>query len=134
VPVDLPAADWASLEAGGRRLLMSLAMAATRLLRLGSALSDAEMRRLVEENEQWVLNLGAAYDRIDCPVLLVMGSRPDRVPQGIEIREAVRRGVEAVQERHPEVAVEWLPCGHFAPVERPAEVAMTIERLVSTLN
>jgi pimeloyl-ACP methyl ester carboxylesterase len=131
VPVDLPAADWASLEAGGRRLLISISMAAMRLLRLGSSLPYAEMKRLADENDQWLRGLGAAYERITCPVLLVMGSRPDRTPQGVEIREAVRRGVQALKETHPEVKVEWLPCGHFAPLERPAEVATAIERFAA---
>jgi pimeloyl-ACP methyl ester carboxylesterase len=134
VPVDLPAADWASMEAGGRRLLIGVSMAAMRFLRLGSSLPYAEMKRLADGNDQWLRGLGAAYKRITCPVLLVMGSRPDRVPQGTEIREAVRRGVQALKETHPGVKVEWLPCGHFAPLERPAEVATAIERFAAAIH
>jgi pimeloyl-ACP methyl ester carboxylesterase len=133
LPVDLPAPDWVRMEAGGRRLVAGVAMSVMRVLRLGSALSYAEMKRLAEENDQWLRALGAAYDRISCPVLLVLGSRPDRVPQGIEIREAVRRGAKALQEAHPEVAVEWLPCGHFVPLERPAELAAAIQRFTDNL-
>jgi hypothetical protein len=55
--------------------------------------------RLVEENDPWLRALGAAYDRISCPVLVVVGSRPDRVAQRVEIRETVRRGVHALKRR-----------------------------------
>ncbi len=79
-------------------------------------------------------DLGAAYDLITCPVLLLVGSRADRVPQGEEIREAVRRGVDSLQEAHPEIRVEWLSCGHFAQLERPAEVAVSIERFAAALR
>ena len=101
---------------------------------LTAALSYTEMKRLVDDNDHWLRGLGAAYERISCPVLLVMGSRPDRVPQGIEIREAVRRGVQVLQEAYPDLRVEWLPCGHFAPLERLAEVAVTIERFAGSLD
>ena len=92
------------------------------------------MRRLVEQNDQWLRGLGAAYDRISCPVLLVLGSRDDRVPQGAEIREAVRRGARALRDEHPGVGVEWLPCGHFIPLQLPAELAAKIERFTDSLS
>jgi pimeloyl-ACP methyl ester carboxylesterase len=82
VPVDLPAADWVRLEAATGKVVADIAMAVMRLLRLGSALSFEEMKRLAEQNEQWLRELGAAYDRMSCPVMLVLGARADRVPQG----------------------------------------------------
>jgi pimeloyl-ACP methyl ester carboxylesterase len=133
VPVDLPAADWVRMEAGGRKLVADAVMALTRLLRLGSAMSYEEMKRLADENDQWLRGLGETYGRISCPVLLVLGSRADRVPQGVEIRESVRRGAQALQDAHPEVAVEWLPCGHFVLLERPVELAAKIEHFTESL-
>lgn len=134
IPVDLPAADSTWIEARGRKPLATLSMAVGKLLRLGSSLSSEDMNRLVEENEPWLRGLGAAYDRISCPVLLLVGSTPDRVPQGVEIREAVRHGVHELQGAHPGVMVEWLSCGHFAQLERPAEVAASIDRFIGAME
>jgi pimeloyl-ACP methyl ester carboxylesterase len=63
--------------------------------------------------------------------LLVVGSRADPVPQGEEIREAVSQGVRSLREAYPKVRVEWLPCGHNVPLERPAELAELIVRFAN---
>jgi pimeloyl-ACP methyl ester carboxylesterase len=86
----------------------------------------------VEENEPWLRGLGAAYDQISSPVLLLVGSRPDRVPHGVEVREA--RGVRELQGAHPGVQMEWLNCGHFAQLERPTEVAASIDRFIGAME
>ena len=92
--------------------------------RLGTKLSFDELRRVVEEHDDLRKSaLDSAYRRISCPILMVMGSQADPAPQGEEIRTAVRQGVRDLQERHPIVKVEWLPCGHNVPLERPAELA-----------
>jgi pimeloyl-ACP methyl ester carboxylesterase len=134
VPVDLPATDWVRMEAGGRKLVADVAMAVMRFLRRGSALSYDEMRRLANENDLWLRGLGEVYDRLSCPVLLILGSRADRVSQGVEIRESVRRGARALQDAHPGVMVEWVPSGHFVPLECPAELAAMIERFTDSLE
>jgi pimeloyl-ACP methyl ester carboxylesterase len=89
------------------------------------------LRRVVEEHEANITNLEDAYDRISCPVLMVMGSRADPVPQGEEIREAVIQGIRSLRETRPVVRVKWLPCGHNVPLERPAELAELIVRFAN---
>lgn len=133
-PVDLPAVDRAPPGGGGASLVLALARAAGKLARRRAGLPFEDMERLVDEHDPWLRGLGAAYERISCPVLLLVGSEPDRVPQGAEIRAAVRRGVHALQEAHPEVTVEWLPGGHFVHLERPSEVAASIERFLRTVG
>ena len=128
VPVALPSADWEAMRAEMRRPIPRLAVWAMKVARLGTKLSFEELRRVVEVYEVNITNLEGAYDRITCPVLMVMGSRADPVPQGEEIREAVSQGVRSLREAHPVVRVEWLPCGHNVPLERPAELAELIVR------
>ena len=123
LPVALPSADWESMEAEMRRPLPRLAMWAMKVARLGMKLSFDELRRVVEEDEAKATDLDGAYYRITCPILMVMGAHADPVPQGDEIREAVREGVRSIRKTHPRVKVEWLSCGHNVPLERPAELA-----------
>jgi pimeloyl-ACP methyl ester carboxylesterase len=106
VPLNLPAADWARMESGGRKAVESVVVAAMRLLRLGSSIPSERMKSLVDENDKWVRGLGAAYERISCPVMLVLGSETDRVPQGAEIREAVREEARVLQNAYRHVSVE----------------------------
>ena len=128
VPVDLPPADPALMAPPGP--VASVVAAVSRLLRLGSSIPYERMQRLVDEHAGWVRGLGDAYDRITCPVLVVLGAEADPVPQGVEIRDAVRDGARRLQAAHPEVAVEWLSGGHLIPLQRPAELAAAIGSFV----
>jgi pimeloyl-ACP methyl ester carboxylesterase len=123
LPAELPSADWEAMEAEMRRPLPRLAMWAMKVARLGTKLSFNELRRVVEEHEAKTTDLDATYYRITCPILMVMGAHADPVPQGDEIREAVREGVRSIQKTHPRVKVEWLSCGHNVPLERRAALA-----------
>jgi pimeloyl-ACP methyl ester carboxylesterase len=128
LPVALPSANWDAMRAEMRRPIPRLAAWAMKVARFGTKFSFEELRRVVEAHEANVSDLGGAYDRITCPVLLVVGSRSDPVPQGEEIREAVSQGVRSLREAHPEVRVEWLACGHNVPLERPSQLAELIVR------
>ncbi len=128
LPVELPNTDWESMAAEIRRPLPRLAGWALKVARLGTKLSFEELRRVVEEHDAKSTGLDSTYYRINCPILLVIGSHADPVPQGEEIRDAVHKGVRSLRERHPNVKVEWLPCGHNVPLERPAELADLIVR------
>jgi pimeloyl-ACP methyl ester carboxylesterase len=131
LPVVLPSADWDMMEAEMRRPLVRVGVWAMKVARLGAKLSFEELRRVVEEHDARINSLYGKYDCITCPVLMVVAAHADQVPQAEEIREAVREGVRSVQEAHPEVRVEWLPCGHNVPWERPAELADLIVRTTS---
>jgi pimeloyl-ACP methyl ester carboxylesterase len=127
LPLELPSADWESMEAEMRRPLLRLAAWAMKVARLGTKLSFDELRRVVEVHDDLRQSeLNGIHRRITCPIVMVMGSQADPTPQGEEIREAVREGVRDLQERHPRVRVEWFPCGHNVPLERPVELAELI--------
>jgi pimeloyl-ACP methyl ester carboxylesterase len=127
LPLELPSADWESIEAQMSRPLLRLSVWAMKVARLGTKLSFDELRRVVEEHED-VRNeeLDDAYRRVTCPILMVMGTHADPAPQGEEIRATVREGVRDLQQRHPRVKVEWLSCGHNVPLERSVELAELI--------
>jgi pimeloyl-ACP methyl ester carboxylesterase len=127
LPLELPSADWETMEAEMRRPVLRLAVWAMKVARLGTKLSFDELRGVVEEHDDFRKSeLDGAYRRITCPVLMIMGSQAAPTPQGQEIGEAVREGVRDLQERHPRVKVEWLPCEHNVPLERPVELAELI--------
>jgi esterase len=128
LPVSLPSADWDTMEAEMRRPLVRVGAWAMKVARLGTKLSFEELKRVVEEHDARINGLDGEYARITCPVLMVVAAHADQVPQGEEIREAVREGVRNLQERHSRVRVEWLPCGHNVPLERPVELAELIVR------
>ena len=106
-----------------RRPLPRLTTWAMKVTRLGTKLTFEELKGVVEEHDAKIPSLGGAYDRIACPILMVLGSRADPVPQGEEIRRAVHDGARRLQETPPKVEVKWLPCGHNVPLERPKELA-----------
>jgi pimeloyl-ACP methyl ester carboxylesterase len=123
LPVEMPSMDWEEAETKMRRPLPRLAAWALKVARLGTKLTFEELRSVVEAYNPKITDLNGAYDRIDCPILMVVGSRADPVHKGEEIREAVRIGARGLREAHPKVKVEWLPCGHNVPLERPKELA-----------
>jgi len=106
LPVALPSADWDTMEAEMHRPLVRVGVWAMKVARLGAKLSFEELKRVVEEHEARINGLDGEYDRIACPMLMVVAARADHVPQGGEIREAVREGVRRLQGAHPEVRVE----------------------------
>ncbi|MDQ3942541.1 MAG: alpha/beta hydrolase [Actinomycetota bacterium] len=128
LPVALPSTDWEEVEAQMRRPLPRLMTWAMKVARLGTKLTSEELKGVVEEHDAKIPDLGGAYDRISCPILMVLGSRADPVPQGEEIREAVSDGARSLRETHQKVEVKWLPCGHNVPLERPKELADLIIR------
>src|SRR5918997_3708828 len=101
LPLELPSADWESMEAEMRRPLHRLAAWAMKVTRLGTKLSFDELRGVVEEHDDFRKSeLEGIYSHITCPVLMVVGSQADPTPQGEEIRAAVSEGVRDLQERH----------------------------------
>jgi pimeloyl-ACP methyl ester carboxylesterase len=123
LPVALPSMEWEEVEAQMRRPLPRLTTWAMKVARLGTKLTFEELKGVVEEHDAKVPDLGGAYDRITCPILMVVGSRADPVPQGEEIREAVSNGARSLREARPKVKVKWLPCGHNVPLEWQKELA-----------
>jgi pimeloyl-ACP methyl ester carboxylesterase len=127
LPLELPSADWESIEAEMRRPLPRLAVWTMKVTRLGTKLSFDELKGVVEEHDDFrKRELEGSYYRITCPILMVAGSHADPSPQGEEIRAAVHVGIRDLRERHPRVRVQWLPCGHNVPLEQPVELAELI--------
>jgi pimeloyl-ACP methyl ester carboxylesterase len=123
LPVALPSMDWEEVEAQMRLPLPRLMTWAMKVARVGTKLTSEELKGVVEDHDARISDLGGAYDRISFPILMVVGSRADPVPQGEEIREAVSDGARSLREARPKVRVKWLPCGHNVPLERPKELA-----------
>jgi pimeloyl-ACP methyl ester carboxylesterase len=115
LPVALPRMDWEEVEAQMRLPLPRLMTWAMKVARVGTKLTSEELKGVVEDHDARISDLGGAYDRISFPILMVVGSRADPVPQG--------DGARSLREARPKVRVKWLPCGHNVPLERPKELA-----------
>ena len=61
-----------------RRPLVRFGTWAMRILKLGSKLSFEELRCVVEEYEAKIPHVDSLYDRISCPVMLVVGRKRTR--------------------------------------------------------
>ena len=121
-----PPMDWEDLAAHAAKPASRLMSRALISLGLGSRLSVAEMRHLTEDVERHERQLGQAYRRMQCPMLVLLGTKPDRIPGSQAIREAVRTSAERIRLTHPEVEISWLDSGHMIPLQRPRELASLI--------
>ena len=101
VPVALPSADWEAMRAEMRRPIPRLAVWAMKVARLGTKLSFEELRRVVEVYEVNFTNLEGAYDRITCPILMVVGSCADPVPKAKRSVGPLARASAAYGRRTP---------------------------------
>jgi pimeloyl-ACP methyl ester carboxylesterase len=62
------------------------------------------------------------YERIRCPILLVLAAR------GRYRREVI----EGVQARYPRLQLRWIDCGHDVPTESPAELAALLAAFIDS--
>ena len=129
--VERPPIDWAEVQAQldrpVPRLLSRMATAAG----MGARLSLAELRRVADEAAEREEHLEAAYARLPCPMLVVLAGKADPVPHGEAMRAAVDTAASRLQQRHPQVRLARLPCGHAIPLERPKELADLIIRFTA---
>jgi pimeloyl-ACP methyl ester carboxylesterase len=129
--VERPPIGWAEVQAQldrpVPRLLSRMATAAG----MGTRLSLAELRRVADEAAEREEHLEAAYARLPCPMLVVLAGKADPVPHGEAMRAAVDTAASRLQQRHPQVRLARLPCGHAIPLERPKELADLIIRFTA---
>jgi pimeloyl-ACP methyl ester carboxylesterase len=69
--------------------------------------------------------------RLACPRLVVLAGKADPVPHGEAMLAAVDTVATRLQQRHPEVKLARLACGHAIPLERPRELADLIIRFAA---
>jgi pimeloyl-ACP methyl ester carboxylesterase len=121
--VERPPIGWGEVQAQLDRPLTRLLSRVVTAMGLGSRLSFAELRRVADEAAGREARLDEAYLRLTCPMLLVVAGKADPVPHGEAMLAAVDTAANRLQQRHPEVKLARLPCGHAIPLERPRELA-----------
>jgi pimeloyl-ACP methyl ester carboxylesterase len=92
----------------------------------------AELRRVADEAAEREEHLEEAYARLTCPLLVVLAGKADPVPHGEAMLAAVDTAATRLQQRHPQVKLARLPCGHAIPLERPRELADLIIRFAES--
>jgi pimeloyl-ACP methyl ester carboxylesterase len=120
--IQRPPAGWEDVQAQLDRPVTRLLSRVVTAAGMGTRLSFAELRQVADEAARREDRLDQAYTRLTCPMLLVLAGRADPVPHGEAMLAAVDTAATRLQQRHPEIKLAWLPCGHNIPLERPREL------------
>ena len=121
--IERPPVGWAEVQAQLDRPVSRLLSRVATAAGMGARLSFAELRRVADEAAEREDRLEEAYGRLPCPMLVVLAGKADPVPHGEAMRAAVDTAASRLQQRHPEVKLARLACGHAIPLERPRELA-----------
>ena len=126
-----PPVGWADVQAQLDRPVTRLLSRAVTAIGMGARLSFAELRRVADEAARREDHLEEAYARLLCP-LLVLAGKADPVPHGEAMLAAVATAATRLQQRHPQIKLARLPCGHNIPLARPRELADLIVRFAGS--
>jgi pimeloyl-ACP methyl ester carboxylesterase len=130
--VERPPVRWADVQAQLDRPVTRLLSRAVTAIGMGARLSFAELRRVADEAARREDHLEEAYARLPCPLLVVLAGKADPVPHGEAMLAAVDTAAARLQQRHPQIKLARLPCGHNIPLARPRELADLIVRFAES--
>jgi len=130
--VERPPVRWADVQAQLDRPVTRLLSRAVTAIGMGARLSFAELRRVADEAARREDHLEEAYVRLPCPLLVVLAGKADPVPHGEAMLAAVDTAATRLQQRHPQIKLARLPCGHNIPLARPRELADLIARFAES--
>jgi pimeloyl-ACP methyl ester carboxylesterase len=130
--VERPPVGWADVQAQLDRPVTRLLSRAVTAIGMGARLSFAELQRVADEAAGREDHLEEAYARLPCPLLVVLASKADPVPHGEAMLAAVDTAATRLQQRHPQIKLARLPCGHNIPLARPRELADLIVRFAKS--
>jgi pimeloyl-ACP methyl ester carboxylesterase len=130
--VERPPVGWADVQAQLDRPVTRLLSRAVTAIGMGARLSFAELRRVADEAARREDHLEEAYARLPCPLLVVLAGKADPVPHGEAMLAAVDTAAARLQQRHPQIKLARLPCGHNIPLARPRELADLIVRFAES--
>jgi pimeloyl-ACP methyl ester carboxylesterase len=121
--IERPPVGWEEVQAQLDRPVSRLLSRVVTAAGMGARLSFAELRRVADEAAEREDRLEEAYARLTCPMLVVLAGKADPVPHGEAMLAAVDTAATRLQQRHPQVKLARLACGHAIPLERPRELA-----------
>jgi pimeloyl-ACP methyl ester carboxylesterase len=130
--IERPPVGWAEVQAQLDRPVTRLLSRTASAVGMGARLSFTELRRVADEAAEREEHLEEAYHRLPCPLLVVLAGKADPVPHGEAMLAAVDTAATRLQQRHPQVELARLPCGHNIPLERPRELAQLIIRFAES--
>jgi pimeloyl-ACP methyl ester carboxylesterase len=130
--IERPPIGWDDVQAQLDRPVTRLLSRMVTIIGMGARLSFAELRRVADEAARREDYLDQAYARLTCPMLVVLAGKADPVPHGEAMLAAVDTAATRLQQRHPQVKLARLSCGHAIPLERPRELADLIVRFAES--
>lgn len=126
----LPEPDWERVAAMERGKLFKVLSFVGKRRGTTPSLGIGDMKVTIEDVEQQKPRYDGWLEGASCPVMYVVGNRADRVPSGQEIFRKKIAAVERARNRHPNLAIELLDCGHLVPMKRPLHLAKLIATFV----
>jgi pimeloyl-ACP methyl ester carboxylesterase len=130
--IERPPIGWEEVQTQLNRPVTRLLSRAVTAIGMGTRLSMAELRRVADEAAEREEHLEEAYARLTCPLLVVLAGKADPLPHGEAMLAAVNTAACRLQQRHPQIQLARLPCGHNIPLERPRELADLIIRFAES--
>jgi pimeloyl-ACP methyl ester carboxylesterase len=130
--IERPPIGWEEVQTQLNRPVTRLLSRAVTAIGMGTRLSMAELQRIADEAAEREEHLEEAYARLPCPMLVVLAGKADPVPHGEAMLAAVDTAATRLQQRHPQVQLARLPCGHNVPLERPRGLADLIIRFAES--
>ncbi|HEV3471914.1 MAG TPA: alpha/beta hydrolase [Actinomycetota bacterium] len=130
--VSPPETDWERFSIMEDRFLFKTFMSLGRVMGAAPSMSIQEIRSLTEDLESRRPQFEKYLEGLRVPVVFVVGEQADKVPDGKLIHERKMRAVSEIESRY-DVAVEYLPCGHFVPMKEPKRLADLVRQFSASV-
>ena len=114
--------------------LMKVALFVWRLTPYGYRLSSDQITDVTLEVDERRQQLLEVYDKINCPVSMVLAERSaKRGPDAERMNKLWRAGAERLARKYPALPIHWLNTTHLLPFRKPAELAKVIDDIYAGL-
>ena len=120
-----PETDWERFSILEDRWFVRALMFVGRRLGVTPRMSIQDIRALTTELESRREQFGDALKGLRVPALYVIGDQPDKVPDGRLIHDRKMAAVAEISSKF-DVAIEYLPSGHFVPIRQPKQLGTLI--------
>src|SRR5262249_9088441 len=103
---------------------------------MGYRLTPSELATLTIDVNARREQILSAYDRLDCPVELILATRTARDTGASAERKNARwrAGGEELARLHPEFALSWLENTHLLPFTEPTALAQSLDAFVQRIQ
>lgn len=120
-----PETDWERFSILEDRWFVKALMFVGRRIGVAPSMSMQEIRALTDDVESRRKEFGDALKSLRVPALYVIGDQPDKVPDGQLIHDRKMAAIAEISSGF-DVAIEYVPSGHFVPMRQPNRLGTLI--------